>query len=35
LRFGWHLPALFEASVIVVLGLVMLGVAMWRFAATE
>jgi hypothetical protein len=24
-----------EASVIVVLGLVMLGVAMWRFAATE
>jgi hypothetical protein len=29
------LPALFEASVIVVLGPAMLGVAMWRFAATE
>ena len=29
------MPAHFEASVIVVLDLVMLGVAMWRFAATE
>ncbi len=33
--FGWHVPALFEAGVIVVLGLVMLGIAIWEFSATE
>src|ERR1700722_9475622 len=33
--WGWHVPALLEAGVIVVLGLVMLGVAIWEFSATE
>ena len=33
--FGWHVPALLEAAIIVVLGLVMLGIAVWEFNATE
>jgi ABC-2 type transport system permease protein len=33
--WGWHLPALFEAGVIVALGLIMLGIAIWEFSATE
>jgi ABC-2 type transport system permease protein len=33
--WGWHVPALLEAGVIVVLGLVMLGIAIWEFSATE
>ena len=33
--WGWHLPALFEAGVVLVLGLVMLGIAIWEFNATE
>jgi ABC-2 type transport system permease protein len=33
--FGWHVPALLEAGVIVLLGLVMLGVAIWEFSTTE
>jgi len=33
--WGWHVPALLEAGVIVVLGLVMLGVAIWEFSSTE
>ncbi len=33
--FGWHVPALLEAGVIVALGLVMLGIAIWEFSATE
>jgi ABC-2 type transport system permease protein len=32
---GWRLPGLFEAGVILALGLVMLGVAIWEFNATE
>ena len=32
---GWHLPALFEAGVVLVLGLVMLGIAIAEFSATE
>jgi len=32
---GWHLPALFEAAVIVALGLAMLGIAIWEFSASE
>ena len=32
---GWRLPGLFEAAVILGLGLVMLGVAIWEFNATE
>ncbi len=32
---SWHLPALFEAAVVLVLGLVMLGIAIVEFSATE
>jgi ABC-2 type transport system permease protein len=33
--FGWRVPTLVEAGVIVVLGLAMLGVAIWEFSSTE
>ena len=33
--WGWHVPALLEAGVIVALGLVMLALAIWEFSATE
>jgi ABC-2 type transport system permease protein len=33
--WGWHVPALLEATVIVLLGLVMLGIAIWEFSTTE
>jgi ABC-2 type transport system permease protein len=33
--FGWHVPALLEAAMIVVLGLVMLAIAIWEFSITE
>ena len=33
--WGWRLPALLEAGVVLALGLVMLGVAIWEFNATE
>ena len=33
--WGWHVPAVFEAGVIVVLGLVMLAIAIWEFSTTE
>ena len=33
--FGWHLPPLFEAGMVLLLGLAMLGVAIWRFSRTE
>ncbi len=33
--FGWHVPAVLEAGVIVLLGLVMLAIAIWEFSATE
>ncbi|MEO6857095.1 MAG: ABC transporter permease [Solirubrobacteraceae bacterium] len=33
--WGWHVPAGVEAAVILVLGLVMLGIAIWEFSATE
>jgi ABC-2 type transport system permease protein len=33
--FGWHVPALLEAGMIVALGLVMLGIAIWEFSTTE
>jgi ABC-2 type transport system permease protein len=32
---SWRLPALFEAGVVLALGLVMLGIAIWEFNATE
>jgi ABC-2 type transport system permease protein len=33
--WGWHVPALLEAAVVLFLGLVMLGIAIWEFNATE
>jgi ABC-2 type transport system permease protein len=33
--WGWHLPALFEAAMVLVLGLAMMGVAIWQFTRTE
>jgi ABC-2 type transport system permease protein len=33
--FGWHVPALLEAGMIVALGLIMLGIAIWEFSRTE
>jgi ABC-2 type transport system permease protein len=33
--WGWHVPALLEAGIIVVLGVVMLGVAVLEFSATD
>jgi ABC-2 type transport system permease protein len=33
--WGWHVPTLLEAGVIVALGLVMLATAIWEFSATE
>ena len=33
--FGWHVPALLEAAMIVILGLIMLGIAIWEFSTTE
>lgn len=33
--WGWHVPALLEAGVIVALGLAMLAVAIWEFSAIE
>ena len=33
--FGWHVPALLEAAMIVVIGLVMLGIAIWEFSTTN
>jgi ABC-2 type transport system permease protein len=33
--WGWHVPSVLEAGVIVALGLVMLGIAIWEFSTTE
>jgi ABC-2 type transport system permease protein len=33
--FGWPVPSLLEAGVVLALGLLMLGVAIWEFSATE
>jgi ABC-2 type transport system permease protein len=33
--WGWHVPALLEAGVIALLGLLMLGIAIWEFSTTE
>jgi ABC-2 type transport system permease protein len=33
--WGWHVPSLVEAGMIVVLGLVMLMIAIWEFSTTE
>jgi ABC-2 type transport system permease protein len=33
--FGWHVPSLLEAAMVVILGLAMLGIAIWEFSRTE
>src|SRR2546429_1229773 len=33
--FGWHVPALLEAGIVLVMGLGMLGIAIWEFSVTE
>jgi ABC-2 type transport system permease protein len=33
--WGWHVPAVLEAGVILALGLGMLGIAIWEFGVTE
>ena len=33
--WGWHVPALLEVAVVLVLGLIMLAIAIWEFNATE
>jgi ABC-2 type transport system permease protein len=33
--WGWHVPSVLEAGVILALGLLMLGIAIWEFSATE
>jgi ABC-2 type transport system permease protein len=33
--WGWHLPPWFEAGMVLLLGLAMLGAAIWRFSRTE
>jgi ABC-2 type transport system permease protein len=33
--WGWHLPTALEAGVVLLLGLVMLAIAIWRFSTTE
>ena len=33
--FGWRVPTLLEAAMIVLLGLVMLGIAIWEFSSSE
>ncbi len=33
--FGWHVPALLEAGIILLLGLIALGIAIWEFSTTE
>jgi ABC-2 type transport system permease protein len=33
--WGWHVPALLEAAIVLLIGLAMLGVAIWEFNASE
>jgi ABC-2 type transport system permease protein len=33
--WGWHVPALLEATIVLALGLLMLGIAVWEFQATD
>jgi ABC-2 type transport system permease protein len=33
--WGWRVPGLLEAGMVLVLGLVMLGVAIWEFGRSE
>jgi ABC-2 type transport system permease protein len=33
--WGWRVPGLLEAAMILILGLIMMGIAIWEFSATE
>ncbi|HEY2600624.1 MAG TPA: ABC transporter permease [Thermoleophilaceae bacterium] len=33
--WGWHLPGVFEAALVALLGMAMLGIAIWQFSRTE
>jgi ABC-2 type transport system permease protein len=33
--FGWQLPALFEVAIVLLLGVAVLGIAIWKFSRTE
>jgi len=33
--FGWHVPGLLEAGMVAILGVVMLGIAVWEFSKVE
>lgn len=33
--WGWHVPALLEVTMVLLLGIVLLGIAIWEFSATE
>jgi ABC-2 type transport system permease protein len=33
--FGWRVPTLLEVAIVAVMGLAMLGIAIWEFSATE
>ncbi|HEY1595984.1 MAG TPA: ABC transporter permease, partial [Thermoleophilaceae bacterium] len=33
--WGWHVPALLEAAVVLALGLLMMWIAIWEFSSTE
>ena len=33
--FGWRVPPLLEVGVVLFLGLIMLGIAIWEFSTTE
>jgi ABC-2 type transport system permease protein len=33
--WGWHVPALLEVAIVLLMGLAMLGIAIWEFSATE
>jgi ABC-2 type transport system permease protein len=33
--FGWQVPSLVEVAMVLLLGLAMIGVAIWRFSRTD
>jgi ABC-2 type transport system permease protein len=33
--WGWRVPALLEAGIVLALGLLMMGIAIWEFSSTE
>lgn len=33
--FGWHMPALLEVGIVLLLGRAMMSVAIWRFSRAE